>query len=106
MKILPSSDPKSGRICILTLGSSTYRGILLDLPSHVESYKTLDTKQYYKTNDIGQIICIYSYLLITIVIVEDISDLDKYKDSRFLPDGLTPPMTVCFLYSISFIGSI
>lgn len=29
----------------------------MDLPRHVEAYKTLDSQQYFKTNDIGQILC-------------------------------------------------
>ena len=94
IKIIPSSDPKSGRICIITLGSEVFRGMLLDLPSHVESYKTLDTQQYYKTNDIGQILCILNFCIWNIVVVEDITELDKYKDCNYYPDGLTPPMTV------------
>ena len=60
IEILPSDNYKEeGRLCSLSMGSAMYRGILLDLPSHVEAYKTLDTQQYYKTNDIGQIICMF-----------------------------------------------
>lgn len=40
----------------MRLGTAEYKGLLLDLPRHVETYKTLDTQQYFKTNDVAQMI--------------------------------------------------
>ncbi|KNB43008.1 transcription initiation factor TFIID subunit [Blastocystis sp. subtype 4] len=82
--ILPTRFEDKARLCQLTLGSSTYQGMLFDLPRHVETYKTLDSEQYFKTNDVGQMIIIF----------EDVSEMEKYKDNVCYPDGLTKPLEV------------
>ncbi|KAK8791350.1 hypothetical protein WA171_002297 [Blastocystis sp. BT1] len=84
LKILPTRFEDKARLCQLTLGSSTYQGMLFDLPRHVETYKTLDSEQYFKTNDVGQMIIIF----------EDVSEMEKYKDNVCYPDGLTKPLEV------------
>ena len=82
IEIEPTKGTSKNRVCTLRMGVAQYRGILLDLPRHVEAYKTLDSEQYYKTNDIGQIL----------LVVEKESDLDVYKANDYFPHGLTPPM--------------
>lgn len=57
IKVEPRKGKSPERLCILKMGLAQYRGILMDLPRHVEAYKTLDSQQYFKTNDIGQILC-------------------------------------------------
>lgn len=76
------------------MGLAQYRGILMDLPRHVEAYKTLDSQQYFKTNDIGQILCSFLSTHITVVVVEEEADLNQYSNTEYFPDGLTPPMKV------------
>lgn len=66
----------------------------MDLPRHVETYKTLDSQQYFKTNDIGQIICTLCSSCGIVVIVEEETELNQYANSEYFPDGLTPPMKV------------
>ena len=54
--LFPTKNEKQPRLCQLRLGTAEYKGLLLDLPRHVETYKTLDTQQYFKTNDVAQMI--------------------------------------------------
>ena len=49
---LPSDSGRQGQ---LTFEGRTYRVDLLDLPTVVESYKTLDDTNLVKTGDIGQV---------------------------------------------------
>lgn len=95
IKVEPRKGKSPERLCILKMGLAQYRGILMDLPRHVEAYKTLDSQQYFKTNDIGQILCNILFLhVIVVVVVEEETDLNQYANSEYFPDGLTPPMKV------------
>ncbi|KAK8806352.1 hypothetical protein WA588_002923, partial [Blastocystis sp. NMH] len=82
IRILPNKKEDVARLCELTLGASKYQGLLFDLPRHVETYKTLDSEQYFKTNDVGQILIIF----------DNITEMDKYKGNRYYPHGLTKPL--------------
>ena len=53
-----SSDAEPGRRGQLLFEGRTYRVDLLDLPTVVESYKTLDDANLLKTGDIGQVLLV------------------------------------------------
>mmetsp|Transcript_5363 Transcript_5363/g.11774 ORF Transcript_5363/g.11774 Transcript_5363/m.11774 type:complete len:186 (-) Transcript_5363:24-581(-) len=66
-----------GREGVLALGDKAYPVKLLDLPTVVESYKTLDDTNLVKTGDIGQMIMVAG---------------QPPADTLEARDGVTPPM--------------
>ena len=55
---------ENGRHGQLTFEGKTYRVDLLDLPTVVESYKTLDDVNLVKTGDVGQVCRLLSYCMV------------------------------------------
>jgi TATA-binding protein-associated factor Taf7 len=55
-----SSNTEDMRIVQLLCGSEGYQGLLVDLPTHIETHKTFDNKlsAFYKSADIHQMIVI------------------------------------------------
>jgi len=81
-EVLSFSIPDGERIGQFIAGSEQYQVTLCDLPCVLETHKTEDSKVYYKSGDIGQIL-----------LVEDINPLNESKqyDSNFnIINGLTP----------------
>ncbi|XP_015926719.1 transcription initiation factor TFIID subunit 7 [Parasteatoda tepidariorum] len=71
----------------------TLKGKVMDLPSIIESYKTLDCKTFYKTADICQILICKEEEEAPQIEEEENPKKKDTKDKRFmLPHGITPPL--------------
>lgn len=53
--LIEFSVGNDGRGVSFKLGAGHYIGTLVDLPCIIESHKTYDNSNYYKTGDIGQV---------------------------------------------------
>lgn len=77
------------RHAIVTYNERSFSALLVDLPSIIESHKTLDHAQYYKTADIHQMLIIFD---------PDATESKGFcsqieTDFQFQwPDGITPPL--------------
>ena len=67
----------------------TYDAQLLSLPCHVETYKAGDSGNYYKSQDVAQVLKVYAPGEAPWLLAQ--SNDTKTKSSRNLKDGLTPP---------------
>lgn len=54
------SDKKGKRMKFVFFDGKTYDAQLLRLPTHVETYKTGDSDNYYKSQDVGQVLKVYA----------------------------------------------
>lgn len=70
-----------GRNCTFKFQGEKLNGKLVDLPCIIESYKTLDKSNYYKSGDIGQMF----------LFPEEGENLDNAMENFKLNSGITPP---------------
>ncbi len=54
---------KPGFRWVFTLGGESYPARLVNLPTNVETHKTVDKVTYYKSSDIGQMMVVYEVSL-------------------------------------------
>ena len=72
----------------VTIGNRTLHGILLDLPTLVESFRTVDTTQYVKVADISKLL-----LCLDLSLGDHFELKQKLTENNYQwPNGLTPPM--------------
>ncbi|KAK8793384.1 hypothetical protein WA158_004743 [Blastocystis sp. Blastoise] len=78
-----SYDPKQDkyRKAFFYFQNHKFPAIIYNLPRNVETYKTIDKTQFYKTNDISQIIEVFMKE----------SDIDEKMKKFDYNNGLTPP---------------
>ncbi|CAG0887110.1 unnamed protein product [Cyprideis torosa] len=92
LKIELESDMRKGKVY---LDDRAYRAKLWDLPTVVESLKTVDRKNFYKTADICQMLQVYEDESSE---EEDVTELTKAqrekkeKKKYSYPHGITPPL--------------
>ncbi|KII88371.1 hypothetical protein PLICRDRAFT_41538 [Plicaturopsis crispa FD-325 SS-3] len=80
---------KDSRRAVFHIGNSTYSSKLVDLPCIVESQKTLDNKQMFKTADICQMLVVEN----RIENDESITSRKNFNIDEFIwPHGITPPL--------------
>ena len=70
------------------LNDEVYPALLQNLPCLLESHKTVDMKIFYKSGDIGQILCVYPDESARDSALLEQKKLDEVK---YMPHGLTPP---------------
>ncbi|KAF7683745.1 Transcription initiation factor TFIID subunit 7 [Astathelohania contejeani] len=71
---------------ILKNDKEVYEGVVVKLPTIIESHKTLDNKQFYKVADVGSMIQIKDKK------GEDIEDDKELNIELLETSGITPPM--------------
>ena len=82
-------DRKGKRMRFHFFDGKTYDAQLLSLPCHVETYKAGDSDNYYKSQDVAQVLKVYAPGEAPWLLAQ--SNDTKTKSSRNLKDGLTPP---------------
>ena len=80
-------DRKGKRMKFHFFDGKTYDAQLLSLPCHVETFKSGDSGNYFKSQDVAQVLKVYAHGEAPWAK----SDAAKNKSSRNLKDGLTPP---------------
>mmetsp|Transcript_2477 Transcript_2477/g.7275 ORF Transcript_2477/g.7275 Transcript_2477/m.7275 type:complete len:286 (+) Transcript_2477:3-860(+) len=70
----------AGRVAKVRIGSDHFPAVLMDLPTVVESGKSLDGVNYYKSGHVSQVL-----------VVSELMMKPPRPQSYVLPDGLTPP---------------
>ena len=79
------TDARNAQIAI---GNRHFHGILLDLPTLVESFRTVDTTQYVKIADISKLL-----LCLDLSLGDHFELKQKLTENNYQwPNGLTPPM--------------
>jgi transcription initiation factor TFIID subunit 7 len=79
------TDARNAQIAI---GNRSLHGILLDLPTLVESFRTVDTTQYVKVADISKML-----LCLDLSLGDHFELKQKLTENNYQwPNGLTPPM--------------
>lgn len=95
-------EKESGRNYIFAIGSDRYYAVLKDLPTIIESLKSLEDVSYYKVADIGQILEVSSVRIMPGSIRPAFDEIDNSGYERNLSQprkpndfeldhGLTPP---------------
>ncbi|KAI0086172.1 TAFII55 protein conserved region-domain-containing protein [Irpex rosettiformis] len=80
---------KDSRRAVLHIGHNLYSAKLVDLPSIIESQKTLDNKQMFKVADICQMLVVEK----PVPNEENVSSQKSFNIDDFIwPHGITPPL--------------
>ncbi|KAH0611096.1 uncharacterized protein H6S33_011523 [Morchella sextelata] len=91
-ELSPKSDIwfkfKDARRAVVCVRGNLYAGVLVDLPSIIESNKTLDKKAIFKTADICQMLLVGERIRSE----EEVFSLPVRPQDVTYPHGLTPPM--------------
>ncbi|TGZ83072.1 hypothetical protein EX30DRAFT_339303 [Ascodesmis nigricans] len=91
---------KDPRHCVVSIRNHLYGATLYDLPTILESSKTLDKKNIFKTADVCQMLVVHGRIQHESEVLDkhypspNNDNMNYIKDYRY-PHGVTPPMYFC-----------